>query len=76
MPKLLWPHPLDLSNGMEPSAYGVKLFLNEEGQYIGEMSEERAEVELNRDGKAFVMIEEPIDPVTNHDLPWEGTDNE
>ncbi|RLC88513.1 MAG: hypothetical protein DRJ03_02580 [Chloroflexi bacterium] len=71
--KLYWPHRVDTSNGMEPSAFGVKLHLGNGGYYIGEMPAERAAVELARDGKAFVEFlpetaEEPVgDPVDDEE---------
>jgi len=70
--KLKWPHKVDTSQGMEPSAYGIKLFLDEDGTYFAEVSEERAAVEKTREGKCFVdpSDSDPVEP-----LSWEG-DNE
>jgi len=62
---LCWPHPVDLSNGMEARAYGIKLVADEDGNYTGDMPEARAEVELTRSGRAFVEalaeVEAPLE---------------
>ncbi len=50
---LNWDHPVDLSTGLEPTAFGVKLFADEDGNYTGTMFAERAKVELTRKGRAF-----------------------
>jgi len=53
-----WKHDVDLSHGQEPSAYGILLVADENGDYTGSMTEERAVVELTRKGKAFAPIQE------------------
>ncbi len=51
--KLYFPHFVDTSSGLEASAYGIKLSVDEKGNYFANVPEGRAKVELTREAKAF-----------------------
>ena len=61
--KLYWLNDVDLSQGLEPSAFGLRLFKDEDGNYFSDVPVSRVESELGRKGKAFVetleLVEEP-----------------
>ncbi len=51
--KLYFAHFVDVASGLEASAYGIKLQLDDKGNYFANIPEARAKVELKREGKAF-----------------------
>ncbi len=54
--RMYYTGKIDLSTGMEPSAFGIKLTLDESGLYVGQVPESRCETELQR-GFVFELTE-------------------
>ncbi len=51
--RLFFLHFVDVSSGLQASAYGIDLTLDDKGRYFADVDADRAKVELTREGKAF-----------------------